>query len=189
MTANASAWLRWGMTATRRSYNPRALIAGLVAVSLSACGPSTSAPNAAPIPVDGFGSLNGARVELTSEGGIAALTTTRRVSHDDRFFVVSQRQLCGGNCPAPLDSASGVLSAAAADSLFNVVWGLGPTQLKDDYGTTGGAADMLEYTLRVTFEGTTKTVRADDGTMPAAMRQIVSAVGAAIDTARAIAKR
>jgi hypothetical protein len=87
-----------------------------------------------------------------------------------------------------MDSASGVMSAAAADSLFSVVWSLTPAQLHDDYGTTRGAADMFEYTLRVTFEGVTKTVRADDGTMPAEMRQIVTILGGTIDSARAHAK-
>jgi hypothetical protein len=47
---------------------------------------------------------------------------------------------------------------------------------------------MFEYTLRVTFDGTTKTVRADDGTMPAAMRKIVALLGGTIDSARAAAK-
>ena len=47
---------------------------------------------------------------------------------------------------------------------------------------------MFEYTLKVTFDGTTKTIRADDGTMPAAMRQIVSVLGGTIDSARATAK-
>jgi hypothetical protein len=80
------------------------------------------------------------------------------------------------------------MSAAAADSLFSVVWSLTPAQLHDDYGTTRGAADMFEYTLRVTFEDVTKTVRADDGTMPAEMRQIVAILGGTIDTARAHSK-
>jgi hypothetical protein len=35
---------------------------------------------------------------------------------------------------------------------------------------------MVTYTLRVVFDNTTKTVRADDGTMPAAMRKMVDAL-------------
>jgi hypothetical protein len=60
--------------------------------------------------------------------------------------------------------------------------------LHDDYGTTHNAADMFQYTLRITFDGATKTVRADDGTMPDAMRQIVVILGATIDSARAHGK-
>ena len=169
----------------------QARVVGLaVALGLGACAHGTSVPTNPSTPVDSFGTLNGARIELTAEGGIAALTTTRRVTHDDRSFVFSMRHICGpATCPAPMDSASGVLSAVAADSLFGVVWSLGPMQLHDDYGTTNGAADMLEYTLRVTFDGATKTVRADDGTMPPPMRQIVAILAGTIDTARAIAKR
>lgn len=87
-----------------------------------------------------------------------------------------------------MDSASGVMSVAAVDSLFSVVWSLTPSQLHDDYATTHGVADMFEYTLRVTFEGVTKTVRADDGTMPAEMRQMVAILGGTIDSARAHTK-
>ena len=136
-------------------------------------------------PVDAFGTLNGAHIEVTQEGGIAALSTTWRATHDDRSFVYARRHLCGPTCPPPMDSASGVMTAVATDSLFSVIWSLAPMQLHDDYGTTHGAADMFEYTLRVTFEGVTKTVHADDGTMPADMRQIIAILGATIDTARA----
>jgi hypothetical protein len=35
---------------------------------------------------------------------------------------------------------------------------------------------MITYTLRVIFDSGTKTIRADDGTMPAAMRKMVDAL-------------
>ncbi|HEY6830052.1 MAG TPA: protealysin inhibitor emfourin [Gemmatimonadaceae bacterium] len=147
----------------------------LVATSLLAC--SRHDPTApSPARVDNLGSLNGARVELAEEGGIAALSTTYSVRHDDRAFSFSRRHICAATCPAPLDSASGTLSVAAADSLFNVVSRAQPTTLKDDYGTTPNSADMVTYTLRVVLGNETKTVRADDGTMPSAMRNIVDAL-------------
>jgi hypothetical protein len=49
---------------------------------------------------------------------------------------------------------------------------------------TVGGADMVTYTVRMTFDGTTKTVRADDGTMPPPMRQIVDVIHATISAAR-----
>ena len=161
------------------------VFAAAAALALGACAHGSSSPAAPSHPVDAFGTLNGAHIELTAEGGIAALSTTWRATHDDRSFVYSRRHVCGTSCPAPMDSASGTLSAAAADSLFSRVWSLAPMDLHDDYGTTAGGADMFEYTLRVTYDGTTKTVRADDGTMPAAMRQIVAILGGIIDSARA----
>jgi len=133
---------------------------------------------------DDFGVLNAARIELVEEGGIAAIVTDRVVRHDDRFFLYTRRQICGQACAAPMDSASGTLSAAATDSLFSVVWAQSPLTLADDYGTTNGAADMVTYTVRMMFGGTTKAIRADDGTMPPRMRQIVDVVRGTISAAR-----
>jgi hypothetical protein len=138
----------------------------------------------ATIRVDDFGVLNAAKIELVAEGGIAALLIDDAVRHDDRFYFHTTRHLCGQTCPAPLDSATGTLSPSAADSLFSVVWAQSPFSLKDDYGNSAGAADMMIYTLRMTFDGTTKTVRADDGTMPPQMRQIVDVLRATISAAR-----
>jgi hypothetical protein len=157
-------------------------------LAIGACAHSPSAPASPSRPVDAFGTLNGSHIELTAEGGIAALSTTWRAAHDGRSFVYSRRHICGPTCPAPMDSASGVMAAVAADSLFSVVRSLVPMDLHDDYGTTQNAADMFAYTLRITFDGATKTVRADDGTMPAAMRQIIAILGGTIDSARAHAK-
>jgi hypothetical protein len=88
------------------------------------------------------------------------------------------------NCQAALDSASGPLVTRSADSLFAVIEGLNPFALKDDYGITVGGADMITYTLRVNIGGRSKTIRADDGTMPDAMRKITDALRATIDAAR-----
>jgi hypothetical protein len=129
------------------------------------------------------GAAAGAKVEVVAEGGIAALSITHRISHDDRAFVYVQRHLCGTSCAAPMDSASGTVSAVTVDSLFNGVIAQ-KILFNDDYGTTSGAADMMEYTVRITSGGTVKTIRADDGTMPGALRQIVDAVRATISAAR-----
>ena len=123
-------------------------------------------------------------VEIHGQSFFAAILTDRVVRHDDRFFLYTRRQLCGQTCGAPMDSVTGTLSPAATDSLFNVVWAQSPFTLRDDYGTTNGAADMISYTLRMTFDGTTKTIRADDGTMPPPMRQIVDAIRGTISAAR-----
>lgn len=158
----------------------------LIVIALAAgaaCGRGGPGSIAA-IRVDDFGVLNAAKIELVAEGGIAALLINETVRHDDRFYLQTTRHLCGPTCPAALDSASGTLSAPAADSLFSLVWAQSPFSLKDDYGTMNGAADMMTYTLRMTFDGTTKTVRADDGTMPPQMRQIVDALRGTISVAR-----
>jgi hypothetical protein len=161
----------------------RTLSSLLIAATVVACArrdpTSTGATR-----VDNVQALNGARLELVEEGGIAALSTAQTVRHDDRTFSYVRRQICAANCPAPMDSASGTLSFAASDSLFNIVWNAQPGTLKDDYGPTPNSADMVTYTLRVVFANETKTVRADDGTMPPAMRQIVQAIHGIIAAAR-----
>ncbi|HEX7019812.1 MAG TPA: protealysin inhibitor emfourin [Gemmatimonadaceae bacterium] len=131
-----------------------------------------------------FGALNGARVELTAEGGIGGVAETHVITHDGRGFVYVLRQICGAACNAPIDSVSGALTPAAADSVFNVVYEQNAFALRDDYGVTKGAADMFAWTLRVTMEGRTKTVHADDGTMPPQMRTIVAAVRGTVFAAR-----
>ena len=91
-----------------------------------------------------------------------------------------QQQLRGALTPT-----SGTLSAAANDALFNTVFAQSPFDFKDDYGTSRGAADMMEYTIRITIGGDAiKTIRADDGTMPEPLRRIVSAVLETVSAAR-----
>jgi len=126
----------------------------------------------------------GSKVEVIAEGGIAALDIRHVVRQDDRVFVYTQRHLCNNNCAAS-DSASGSLSKDASDALFTTIFAQLPFDLKDDYGTSHGAADMMEYTIRVTIGGdAVKTIRADDGTMPEQLRRIVSAVLATVSAAR-----
>jgi|SRR5215213_10274581 len=153
----------------------------LLSTAIAACAGRN--PTAAELATDGFGNLSAAKIELVEEGGIAALLTNNVVRHDDRAFVYTRRHICNNGC-APLDSAAGTLSPSATDSLFSIAWSQGPFALKDDYGPTKGGADMITYTLHMTFDGKTKTVRADDGTMPEQMRQIVSAIHGTISAAR-----
>ncbi|MEO7083450.1 MAG: hypothetical protein ABI442_18320 [Gemmatimonadaceae bacterium] len=153
------------------------LTAGVVGCAAGSTGPSSD-------PRADFGTLNAASLELTAQGGLAALQQHQLVRHDDRSYVSTNRHLCAPACGAPFDSTSGTLSAAATDSLFNIAWHQTPYSLKDDYGTTQYGADMMTYTLRVTFDGRTKTITADDGSMPSQMRAIVSAMRGIIAATR-----
>ena len=153
----------------------------LLAASLAGCGSDT--------PTDASrtnleGSTAGSQIEIVAEGGIAGLDIRHTVRQDDRFFVYTSRHLCNNNCAAS-DSVSGSLSKAASDALFNTIFAQSPFDLKSDYGTSHGAADMMEYTIRVTIGGdAVKTIRADDGTMPEQLRRIVSAVLETVSAAR-----
>jgi hypothetical protein len=125
---------------------------------------------------DDFGSLNGATLELSSAGGIAGLQVHQLIRHDERTYVSTTRRICSPACGAPIDSISGILSAAADDSLFNIAWEQTPFSLNGDYGHTLGGADMVSYALTVSFNGRTKTIAADDGTMPPQMRTIITSM-------------
>jgi hypothetical protein len=172
------------MISPQQANGMRTQIRSLLLLSIVA-GCTHRDPSTSPsVRTDDVGVLNAAKIELVEEGGIAAILTDRVVRHDDRFFLYTRRQICGQGCAAPSDSVTGTLSPAATDSLFTVVVSQSPFTLKDDYGTTHGAADMIEYTLRMTFDGTTKTIRADDETMPPPMRQIVDAIRGTISAAR-----
>ena len=127
-------------------------------------------------------SSSGAKIEISAVGGIAALSVNHSIRHDDRSYVYTQRHICNNLCPAT-DSASGTISTAIVDSVFNAALPAA-LALKDDYGITANAADMMTYTVRVTANGTTKTIKADDGSMPPALRQIVTGVRVTIDAAR-----
>jgi hypothetical protein len=152
----------------------------VLAAALAGCGASTGIVGGG----NDFESFKGASIQVTAEGGIAALRLTQSVEHDTRKYVSIQRHICTDDCQAPMDSVSGVLPANVTDSLFTIVLGERPFSLRDDYGTTNNAADMMVYTVRITADGNVKTIRADDGTMPQPLHRIVDAVRGTIAAAR-----
>ena len=126
-----------------------------------------------------------AEVELVGEGGLAAFMTRHRVQGSGPSYLFTRHRICSvPSCQAALDSASGALITRTADSLFAVIEAQNPFALKDDYGITVGGADMITYTLRVRIGGRSKTIRADDGTQPEAMRKIADAIRATVEAAR-----
>jgi hypothetical protein len=146
--------------------------------ALAGCSSTTATVN-----LDDFGNFNGAKVEVLAEGGIAALSQLDRIDHDSRSFVHITRHICSNSCGAPLDSAQGVIKAAASDSIFNVLLAR-KIAYQNDYGTTRNAADMMTYTVTITSGGTSKTIRGDDGTIPGSLREVISAIRGAVSDAR-----
>jgi hypothetical protein len=126
-----------------------------------------------------------AEIELVGEGGLAAFATRHRVRGDGPSYLYTRHRICSvPSCQPAIDSAAGTLATRSADSLFALAEGLNVFSLKDDYGITVGGADMITYSLRVNVGGRSKTIRADDGTMPEPMRKLTDAVRATIDAAR-----
>ena len=124
-------------------------------------------------------------VEIVTDGGLGGLTTRSLVRGNGPSFLYTMHRICSvPSCQAAIDSAAGSVAAATADALFAAVDRESPFDLKDDYGITVGAADMFVYTMRVKTGDRVKTIRADDGTMPAPMRRIAESLRATIAAAR-----
>jgi hypothetical protein len=98
--------------------------------------------------------------------------------------VTTTRRICGTTCPVPTDSASGVLTVGATDSLFAAIVAQDPFSLKDDYGVTKSGADMFAYTVKLTVDGKSKSIRFDDGTIPERMQKILLALQTTLFAAR-----
>jgi hypothetical protein len=124
-------------------------------------------------------------VEIVADGGLGGFTTQSLVRGNGPSFLYTMHRICSvPSCQPAIDSAAGSVAAASAESLFAAVDRESPFSLKDDYGLTVGAADMFTYTLRVKIGDRVKTIRADDGTMPAPMRRIAESLRATIAAAR-----
>ena len=54
----------------------------------------------------------------------------------------------------------------------------------NSFGVTHGGADMFTYTVRITANGKSKSVRFDDGSMPEPMQKILLAVQTTLFAAR-----
>jgi hypothetical protein len=124
-------------------------------------------------------------IELVAEGGLGGMMLRSLVRGGGPTFLQTTHRICSvPSCQAAIDSASGTIKATTADSLFATIERENPFNLKDNYGRTVGGADMFTYTLRVQIGDRTKTVIADDGTMPEQMRRISEALRATIAAAR-----
>jgi hypothetical protein len=156
-------------------------LAFLVLAAIVACSRSGSNVD----PALASSAVAASEIEIVADGGLGGFTTRSLVRGNGPAFLYTMHRICSmPRCQAALDSAAGGVTARAADSLFATVEREGPFDLKDEYGITVGAADMVTYTMRVRIGDRTKTVRADDGTMPAPMRRISEALRATIAGAR-----
>ena len=151
----------------------------LTAAALTTVLASCTASLAGPSQATDFVTFNGARISVVAEGGFAPMRVIDSLEHDTGVYLHTSRPLCAPNCAFTRDSVAGVFTRSTTDSIFSAVLPLKNT-FKDDYGITASGADMMTYTVSITSDGTIKRIHADDGTMPAALRQIVSGLRAAI---------
>ncbi|MEJ7811547.1 MAG: protealysin inhibitor emfourin [Gemmatimonadaceae bacterium] len=129
--------------------------------------------------------LAGARITVEQDGGLGGLHTIGAVYGQEPRFVTVTRRICSSQNPCALiDSASGPLTADAARRVFERVAAEGFFSLREDYGITRGGADMITYTVTVEANGATKSVRADDGTMPPPLASVLNAFRVAVSAGR-----
>ena len=124
-------------------------------------------------------------VLVRQTGGIAALEIVQRIERagDVRWSTRTGR-LCGSSCPPATDSAGGPLAAPLAARAWAAARAAGLDTLRADYGSTRGAADMMDVAVRDTTSSGTRTFRGDEGTLPPALKALTSEVASVIRDAR-----
>ena len=151
----------------------------LVAVA-PACGTITAAEG------EVLDTVSPASIEVLADGGIAALHILNSVDSTTGQVHYSVGPMClqGGTCQ-PRDTLTGQLTRAQVDALYARAAEPEFRSLRADYGTTTQGADMMGYTVIIRGNDRTRTIRADDGSMPSLLAQWVNDVrGAVVEAVR-----
>lgn len=160
----------------------RAIASAAVALAAAgiACAEITAAEGEVPAP----GAPPGIRVEAL--GGIAALHAVAEIDSAAAQGAWSMGPICGAGQPCmPRDTLEGPIARGAIDALFVRTYAPEFRALRADYGWSTQGADLRGYVVTIRANGRTRTLRADDGTMPTLMAQFVNDVtGAVIDAIR-----
>ncbi len=161
----------WRVGAAGRSAAAAALLAGA-----AACGAVTTAEEVAADVVSAPG------IDVVADGGIAALHTMAHIDSATGAVYWVFRAICAPavNC-TPNDSLSGTVTGSLVENLYGRAATPEFRALRRDYGLTVGSADMRSYTLVIRANGTSRTLQADDGTMPTLMAQFVNDVTLAVN--------
>ena len=158
-------------------------VAALVLAALTACrtpaaASSDDAVSASTGPVTVANAPTGITIHAT--GGIAGMEIVRGVARDGPLFSTFTRRLCSGTrCTPATDSAAGALQPARAASVWSEIEAARTDTMRADYGI-GRGADQMFYEIRIALPSGERVLRADDFSMPPALRKIVERVDAAI---------
>lgn len=124
---------------------------------------------------------NPAAIDIEAIGGIAALRQHTHVDSASGQFTYTMARLCepAPSCPV-LNSETGTIKREDIDALFRRVMLPDFRQLRKDYGTTKNGADMMAVVVTIHANGLSRSVTADDGTMPTILAQFVHDVAGAV---------
>jgi hypothetical protein len=167
------------MHLTGRNLLRRSASAAALVLAATACGTVLAADGEVPDPE------NPAALDVEATGGIAALRQHTHVDSATGHFSYTVARLCPPQETCPLvHSQEGVLTREAVDALFRRVMQPDFRQLRKDYGTTEYGADMMGYVVTIHANGLTRSISADDGTMPTILAQFIHDVSGVVLAAR-----
>lgn len=125
------------------------------------------------------GAPPGIRVEAL--GGIAALHAIAEIDSAAASGAWSMGPICAEAMPCTArDTLVGDISRGVIDAFFVRTHAPEFRVLRADYGWSAHGADLRGYVVTIRANGRTRTLRADDGTMPTLMAQFVNDVNAAV---------
>ncbi len=132
-------------------------------VALAACHSATAVEGVHP------DTLSAAGIEVVATGGIAALELHATIDSATGESSLTTTSLCaaGTTCPDVVPPSYRTLDRTEVDALFGRTRTPAFLALHADYGITPNGADMRTYVVTIRRDGTARTLRGDDGSLPA----------------------
>ena len=124
-----------------------------------------------------------AGIAIIGMGGLAGLQRTTVLDSATRHFITVTRGSCNNGC-APLDSASGTLSADDVAHIYAVVQREQVFAMREAYGICDECSDQALFTTAVFANNQSKVITSDRETTPEVLGRLHVAVAEAIRGAR-----
>jgi hypothetical protein len=137
----------------------------------------SAAPASAAVPRAG--------IAIVGSGGRTGLERAMVLDSATAHFMTVTRAPCRDAC-APLDSASGTLTADDVAHIYAVVQREHVFALRDAYGACERCADQATFTTAVFANSRRKVITSDGQTTPQVLGRVHVAVAEAIRTARGV---
>ena len=175
------------LLSSRTSLASFAIVAALTAVACAPPGPlSRARHHTSTFPVT-RASLSSTRagIAIVGTGGLAGLERAMALDSATGHFMTVTRRACGPSC-APLDSASGTLTADAVARIYAVVDHERVFALRDAYGICEECDDQALFTTAVFANDRRKVITSDRETTPEVLGRVHVALADAIRSARGV---
>ena len=156
----------------RRIARGPALTSALVLVAAAAC------RGTAAVETEQRDTLSAAGIEVRATGGIAALDLHATIDSVSGQALLTTRPICApsSECRDLVPPSQRILDPSAVEAFFARTAAPAFVALRADYGTTPNGADMRTYLVTIRANGRVRTLRGDDGSLPALLSAFVSDV-------------